>query len=228
MSKRNIISTLGMVVGWAVCIQVFAGQGDDVGVYAKAKILEPDLENGKEVYAVCAPCHLHEGWGLKDGTYPQIAGQHRSVLIQQLSDIHSHNRDNPTMYPFALPEAIGDEHDIADVAGYIEKMKMTQDNGKGDWSEASTEFEHGKNLFHDNCAECHGPDGAGDPNKLYPKIQGQHYKYILRQMEWMREGKRRDVNHSMLKDISGLTASDISSVANYISRIPVPKEGSPK
>ncbi len=40
--------------------------------------LEPDLENGLDVYEVCSGCHLPEGWGKKDGTFPQLAGQHRS------------------------------------------------------------------------------------------------------------------------------------------------------
>ena len=31
--------------------------------------LEPDMENGMDVYEVCAACHLPEGWGLDDGTF---------------------------------------------------------------------------------------------------------------------------------------------------------------
>ena len=41
--------------------------------------LEPDLENGMDVYEVCAGCHLPEGWGKKDGTFPQLSGQHKDV-----------------------------------------------------------------------------------------------------------------------------------------------------
>ncbi|MDX2477053.1 MAG: cytochrome C, partial [Gammaproteobacteria bacterium] len=70
--------------------------------------LTPDLENGVDVYEVCAACHLTEGWGTKEGTFPQLAGQLKGVLIKQLADIREGNRDNPTMYPFALPESIGD------------------------------------------------------------------------------------------------------------------------
>lgn len=66
--------------------------------------LKPDLENGVDVYEVCAACHLTEGWGTKEGTFPQLAGQLKGVLIKQLADIREGNRDNPTMYPFALPE----------------------------------------------------------------------------------------------------------------------------
>ena len=69
--------------------------------------LEGNAEDGLEVYEVCSACHLPEGWGTKDGTFPQIAGQHKNVIIKQMADIREGNRDNPTMYPFALPESIG-------------------------------------------------------------------------------------------------------------------------
>jgi cytochrome c553 len=226
MSGIKIVKILATTVAMLFAA-VGSGYADSTiaaSVYKKAITLKPDLENGKEVYAICASCHLQEGWGLEDGTYPQIAGQYRLVLIQQLADIHAHNRDNPTMYPFALPEAIGDAQDISDVAGYIEKMKMSPDNGKGEWAEGAPEFEKGKKLFANHCAECHGENGEGDPNKLYPRIHGQHYKYLLRQLEWMRDGKRRSVKHDMLKNINSFPAADIAQVANYASRLPVQRQ----
>jgi cytochrome c553 len=126
------------------------------------------------------------------------------------------------MYPFALPEAIGDAQDLSDVAGYIEKMKMTSGNGKGEWVEGSPEFELGKKLFSSHCAECHGKNGEGDPSKLYPRIHGQHYNYLSRQLQWMRDGRRRSVKHDMLKNINSFSAADIAQVANYVSRLAVP------
>ena len=108
-----------------------AGWNKGGGEQDAALHLTPDLENGLDVFEVCSACHLPEGWGTKEGTFPQLAGQHRKVLIKQLSDIRALNRDNPTMYPFALPESIGDEQAIADVTEYIQKLKMNPDNGKG-------------------------------------------------------------------------------------------------
>ena len=72
----------------------------------RALELTPDIDRGKALYPLCAACHLETGWGKKDGTFPQLAGQHREVLVKQLADIREGNRDNPTMYPFALPRAI--------------------------------------------------------------------------------------------------------------------------
>ncbi len=215
---------VSVAMGFAISGSIIAGPNEALGVYEKAFALEPDIGNGEEVYMICSSCHLQEGWGLKDGTYPQIAGQYREVLIQQLSDIHAQNRDNPTMYPFALPEAIGDEQAIADVAAYIEQMKMTQNNGKGNWAEGTSEFAAGEKLYAEYCAECHGVSGEGDPNQLYPKIHGQHYNYLLRQLEWMRAGKRRGVRHNMLKNVNKFSVNEIAYVANFVSWLSVPKK----
>jgi len=185
-----------------------------------AMLLKPDLENGLDVYEVCSACHLPEGWGTKDGTFPQLAGQHRNVLIKQLADIRALNRDNPTMYPFALPEAIGDEQAIADVTAYIEKLKMNPENGVG----PGTGLEAGKKLYIDNCVKCHGDYGQGDAEKFYPKIQSQHYKYMLRQFEWIRDGKRRNANPDMVEQIKNFSDEDMVNVIDYISRVKGPKE----
>lgn len=182
--------------------------------------LKPDLKNGRDVFEVCSACHQPEGWGLVDGTFPQLAGQHYKVIIKQLSDIRAGNRDNPTMYPFALPSQIGGSQAIADVAGYIQTLKMNPENGKGD----GKDLDLGKKLFEDNCAKCHGPNGEGNNEKFYPRIQGQHYAYLLRQYQWIKAGKRRNANPDMIKQIQNFSDRDTAAVLDYVSRLQPPKE----
>lgn len=177
--------------------------------------LTPDPAHGKAVYESCAVCHMPEGWGTPNGAYPQIAGQHRSVVIKQLADIRAKNRDNPSMYPFAIPEEIGGAQAIADVAAYIEQLKMTSDTGKG----PGTDLAYGEALYRQLCTNCHGPRGEGDAEKAYPLIQGQHYGYILRQLRWIQNGKRRNADREMMKRIEHLTIGDLQALADYVSRL---------
>jgi len=177
--------------------------------------LTANLEKGKEIYEVCSACHLPEGWGQTEGTFPEIAGQHRTVLIKQLEDIREGNRDNPTMYPFALPSEIGGAQAVADVTEYISRLPMNPENGVG----PGTDIELGKKLYADNCVRCHGATGEGEAAKYYPRIQGQHYAYLVRQYQWIKEGKRRNANPEMVEQIKNFTDKDTMAVLDYVSRL---------
>jgi cytochrome c553 len=176
---------------------------------------KPDIENGLNVYKVCSACHLPESWGRDDGTFPQLAGQPRSVLIKQLADIRAGNRDNPTMYPFAKEKAIGGAQALADVTAYIATLPMNPKNGVGE----GNDLKHGEKLYKENCVKCHGEKGEGNAEKFYPRIQAQHYKYMLRQFEWIRDGKRRNANPDMVQQIKGFTDKDMKAVIDYVSRL---------
>ncbi|MBT6094019.1 MAG: c-type cytochrome [Rhodospirillaceae bacterium] len=197
-----------------------AGWNEGGGEQDEALKLKPDLENGLEVYEVCAACHLPEGWGKPDGTFPMLAGQHKNVIIKQLADIRALNRDNPTMYPFALPRSIGGAQSIADVSAYIAKLPMNPEPGYGDGKDLAL----GEKLYKENCVRCHGDNGQGIPEKYFPRIQAQHYKYLVRQFEWIRDGKRRNANPDMVKQISGFSDKDMRAVMDFVSRQKPPKE----
>jgi cytochrome c553 len=222
-SKLFLGTCLLLATGWAFAWNELGGEKDE------ALTLTPDRERGIAVYEICSACHLLEGWGLADGTFPQLAGQHRNVLIKQLADIRARNRDNPTMYPFALDDQImgaagyrpGDIKPaqlIADVTDYISKLPMNPEPGQGPWGESTEEFAQGKQLYMENCAKCHGDNGEGSNEKFYPRINGQHYNYMLRQFEWIRDGKRRNANPDMVKQIKSFTDKQMQMVINYTSR----------
>ena len=124
--------------------------------------LTPNLENGKKLYRLCANCHMDNGWGKKDGSFPVIAGQHRNVLIKQLADIRSRNRENPTMYPFTDPGSIGGLQGISDVTAYIATMKKDPDPGMG----SGKNLVLGESIYKRQCLQCHG-DNAQGSNKAF-------------------------------------------------------------
>lgn len=186
----------------------------------RALTLEPDVDNGLTLYRECAACHMPEGWGYVSGAVPQLAGQHRSVIIKQLADIRAGHRENPLMAPYSSAESIGGAQAVADVAGYIDTLEISVENGKGSGEALAL----GETLYRENCLRCHGAEGEGDGSRYIPRIQAQHYRYLVRQFERMLEGKRKNADPEMLAQIQGFEPNEIEAVADYVSRLTPPEE----
>ena len=212
--KTGLFALLFLAVG--MLGNAHASAADDaMREYEQALELTPNLENGKKVYKICAVCHTPEGWGLESGIYPQVAGQLSTVIIKQLADIRARNRDNPTMRPFTSVSLLGGVQEIADVAAYISQLPMTPANGKG----PGRDLHLGKKLYEDNCTECHGSNGEGDAIEHIPAIQGQHYRYLVRQFEWIKSGRRKNADSKMVKQIRRFSHRDVKVVMDYVSRL---------
>jgi len=188
-----------------------------VGEEAEALKLKGDPVNGEDIFEVCSACHLPSGAGRPDGTFPQLAGQHSTVIIKQIADIRAGRRDNPIMYPFA--KTMDDAQDLADVASYIQTLPIPRDNGRG----PGTDLEHGSKLFHEDCIRCHGEHGEGNATKFYPVLAGQHYKYMLRQIRDIKAKRRRNANPDMVKVVSALDDTDLQALVDYLSRLEWPE-----
>lgn len=177
--------------------------------------LTANKANGKKIYQTCALCHSPEGWGNAIGRYPQIAGQHPKVIVKQLADIRAKNRDNPTMYPFTQSNYLKGAQGLADVAAYVSSLPMVPNNELG----TGKDLKRGERLYKENCVKCHGKNGEGNNREYYPRIQGQHYEYLLRQLEWIKTGKRRNADEKMTKQIHGFSNDDLRAVADYTARL---------
>lgn len=190
------------------------------GEKIEALKLKGDAKAGKEGYEVCGACHLPSGAGRADGTFPQLAGQHATVLIKQMADIRAGLRDNPTMYPFA--KELTDAQELANVSAYIESLCIPVDHGTYKGADAGAQIAKGKDLYEKQCLECHGKNGQGDKAKFYPVIAGQHYEYLLRQMTEIREGKRRNANPDMVKVIKPYSNDQLVAISAYQSSLVMP------
>ena len=176
---------------------------------------EPNLENGERVFEVCASCHLPEGWGNPDGTFPQLAGQHKNVLMQQLLDIRSGKRETAIMYPFVQERTIGGYQALADVVAYISTLPMTEEYGRGPWTPGTEAFEQGKLGYEKSCKACHGAKGEGSDASAFPKLQGQHYNYLVQQAKLIKQGLR--TSEIMEPMISPLDTGELERILNYVS-----------
>jgi cytochrome c553 len=191
-----------------------------IGEKVEALTLKGDVENGTDAFEVCSACHLPSGAGRPDGTFPQLAGQHTTVLIKQIADIREGRRDNPIMYPFA--KTLIDPQELADVAAYIETLDIPSNNGKG----PGTDLETGKTLYERDCVQCHGDFGEGNAEKFYPVLAGQHYKYLLRQIGDIAAKRRRNANPDMVKIVVNYSPEELDAVVDYMSRIEWPERQS--
>ena len=188
------------------------------GEKIEALKLKGDVKRGHEAYEVCGACHLPSGAGRPDGTFPQLAGQHANVIIKQIADIRAGLRDNPTMYPFAV--TLSDAQELADVAQYIQSLCIPLDHGKGTGDAAL--LQQGADLYAKECVTCHGKNGEGDGQKFYPVLAGQHYKYLLRQVTDIRDGKRRNANPDMVKIVKKYSNQELDAVVEYMSSLSMP------
>ena len=84
---------------------------------------------------------------------------------------------------------------------------------------SGTDLEKGERLYREYCLECHGAHGEGIVDEHAPLIQGQHYPYLVRQFEWITQGKRRNADAEMVEQIKGFSAGDISAIMDYTSRL---------
>lgn len=191
------------------------------GKKAEALHMKGDPKEGRDSYEVCGACHLPSGAGRPDGTFPQLAGQHATVLLKQMADIVEGLRDNPTMYPFAK-EALKDPQELANTAAYIQTLCIPTDHGKYEGKDYDAQVAKGKELYEKQCKECHGVNGDGNAEKFYPVIAGQHYKYLLRQMTEIRDGKRRNANPDMVKVIKPYTDDQLVAISAYQASLKMP------
>jgi cytochrome c553 len=179
--------------------------------------LDGKVGDGGRAFVVCSHCHLPSAAGRPDGSVPQLAGQHTSVLVKQMSDIREGRRENPIMYPFA--RTLLSPQKLADLAAYIETLPIPRENGKG----PGTHIELGETLYVQDCRECHLESGEGSARQFVPVLAGQHYEYVLRQMRDIATGWRNNNHPEMTPPISSYTPEQLVAISDYVSRLEWPE-----
>lgn len=187
------------------------------GEKLEALKLQGDPQRGAEAFEVCQGCHRRGATGSPSGAYPRLAGQHRTVLVEQMTDIRAGIRQNPKMAPFSSAHILSVQ-EVADIAAYLSALPIPPSTGRG----PGTSLAHGKGLYVKDCASCHGARGEGNAEKFYPLVAGQNYEYVLRQMRAIRDGQRGNANPDMVKVIKGYDDRDVAAVSDYISGLEAP------
>ena len=188
-----------------------------IAEYRNAMRLEPDLPHGAELFSTCAACHGADGLGAMDGSVPAVAGQHVSVLVKQLVDFRHDRRWGDRMRNFASQHHLGTAQDLLDVAAYAESLPRWPPlaGGTGDGSAQHTGFV----IYQRDCAACHGPLGLGEARRIRPRLAGQHYLYLLRQLDETADRMRPGMDVEHVKLIGAMSSEQRQAVADYLSRL---------
>jgi cytochrome c553 len=172
-------------------------------------------EAGQAKAATCAACHGMDGNSVNP-EWPNLAGQHESYILKQLTAFHAGQRQNLLMSPMA---ATLSEQDMADVAAYF--SSQTIHGGETDPSKAKL----GQHVYRSGnvegkvmaCAGCHGPTGRGNAPAAFPSIQGQRAAYVAIQLKAYKAGTRTtDQNQIMRNMAAALSDDEIDAVASYV------------
>jgi cytochrome c553 len=187
-----------------------AEQEFEAVMHAKA-----DSVQGEQLFLTCAACHGSDGAGVSDGSVPAVAGQHFRVLASELVDYRHDRRWDLRMQHFTDEHHLKDAQDIANVASYISGLPPKSAPILGD-----DEFvQHGAQLYARLCASCHGAMAQGDDLRRVPRLAGQHYAYLLRQMHDAVEGRRPNFPREHVRLLERFELADYVGLANYLTRL---------
>lgn len=176
---------------------------------------KPDLEHGRSLYETCGACHQPDGSGAADSGIPIIAGQHYEVVIAQLVDFRRTERVDLRMNAFAARHHLENSQDLADVAAYISSMPAQQTKAVGTGQFTAL----GSQVYSRACVSCHGTGADGNGKLRQPRLAGQHYGYLVKQIDMMIRGARFNLSWDHSELFSKLTAEEINGVADYVARL---------
>ncbi len=98
------------------------------------------------------------------------------------------------------------------------------DNGNA--ANGKTIFEQGKGAV-PACNSCHGAEGLGDDSMGTPRLAGQGYVFIVKQLSDFANDKRMDTTmFTMNTNAKGLSEEDRRDVAAYVSSLDSPDTAS--
>jgi cytochrome c553 len=197
-------------------------------VQAQSASRQPDAKHGAVIAAQgtaagappCAQCHAFNGVSDASGAFPRLAGQSAYYLAGQLRDFASGVRASALMSPIA--KALSPD-DIADVTAYFAGVNApflplkAADAALVKRGEELAKVGSAERRIQ-NCDNCHGPDGAGEPPAI-PYLAGQYAHYIAFTLQMWRQGFRKNSPDAMGVIANKLDDQEIAAVAAYYQQV---------
>ncbi|HME40333.1 MAG TPA: c-type cytochrome [Steroidobacteraceae bacterium] len=171
--------------------------------------------DGSRLYAPCGVCHAPKAWGSPDGVIPNLAGQQKRYLEKQLAVFSSGARVDLAMQVVTAHPTFDNPDNIVTLASYLSKLDANPHPVKG----SGEHLRLGQELYTHICSACHGIEGGGEPGNRVPRIAGQHYPYLRRQIEEAAALHRDLAPPEMTSALRGMRPQEKDALADYISRL---------
>lgn len=156
----------------------------------------------------CFACHGPNGNSTQP-QYPILAGQTSRYLYLQLRDFQEGRRSDPQMSPMA--QGLSRE-ELRELADWFSRQKPVSQPFKTDPEKVKL----GKAKADETlCTMCHLGGFAGQ-NEI-PRVAGQSYAYIVKQLSDFKARKRTNDAGNMTSVASTLSAADIENLAHYLT-----------
>jgi len=120
------------------------------------------------------------------------------------------------MEHFADRHHLSDAQAIADVGTYIHQLEPRAPPEEG----SGKLLGQGESLYSQLCRSCHGAAAQGDEVRVIPKVAGQHYEYLRRQIHDAVDGRRPNFSSAHIRLLARLDHDEIETLADYLSRLP--------
>jgi cytochrome c553 len=172
--------------------------------------LAQDVAAGKDKALVCGACHGPDGNSTVVQN-PILAGQNARYIYLQLRDFKEGRRKDPFMSAIAANLS---KKDMLDLGAYFAAQKSTNRNSRGNAALA----EKGKALADAAiCTMCH-LGGFSGQNEI-PKTGGQHYEYVLKQLQDFKAKRRTNDAGNMTAVLRTIADEDLEALAAYIASL---------
>ena len=166
-------------------------------------------EAGKQKALACAACHGPDGNAPAGQAFPDLAGQTARYLYLQLKDFKEGRRKDPLMSPMAANLS---RDDMFDLSAYFSRQKHLPSEFKVDAAKAA----EGKKVADAAlCTMCH-LGGFSGQNEI-PRVAGQEYPYIVKQLTDFRAKNRTNDAGNMTSVLRGLSDEQIDALAQYVT-----------